>query len=71
MPASKDSFLESIQKTQLIQFQVARMTLFTLEIQFLFDIHNNESYLMLKGTVMIIDKLNRHVTATGLEPTTT
>ena len=60
MLASRDSFLEPIQKTQLIQSQVARITLFTLEIQFLFDIHNDESYLTLKGTVMRIDKLNRH-----------
>ena len=32
MLASRDSFLEPIQKTQLIQSQVARITLFTLEI---------------------------------------
>ena len=60
MLAARDSFLEPIQKTQLIQSQVARITLFTLEIQFLFVIHNDESYLTLKGTVMRIDKLNRH-----------
>ena len=60
MLASRDSFLEPIQKTQLIQSQVARITLFTLEIQFLFDIRNNESYLTLKGTVMRIDNLNKH-----------
>ena len=60
MLASRDSFLEPIQKTQLIQSQVARITLFTLEIQFLFDIRNDESYLTFKGTVMRIDKLNRH-----------
>ena len=47
MLASRDSFLEPIQKTQLIQSQVARITLFTLEIQFLFDICNDESYLTL------------------------
>lgn len=39
-------------RKQLIQFQVARITLFTLEFQFLFDIRNDESYLTLKGTVM-------------------
>ena len=60
MLTSRDSFLEPIQKTKLIQSQVARITLFTLEIQFLFDIRNNESYLTLKVTVMRIDKLNRH-----------
>ena len=60
MLTSRDSFLEPIQKTQLIQSQVARITLFTLEIQFLFDIRNDESYLTLKVTVMRIDKLNRH-----------
>ena len=60
MLASRDSFLEPIQKTQLIQSQVARITLFTLKIQFLFDIRNDESYLTLKGTVIRIGKLNRH-----------
>ena len=60
MLAPRDSFLEPIQKTQLIQSQVARITLFTLEIQFLFDMCNDESYLSLKGTVIRIDKLNRH-----------
>ena len=39
-------------RKQLIQFQVARITLFTPEFQFLFDIRNDESYLTLKGTVM-------------------
>ena len=39
-------------RKQLIQFQVTRITLFTLEFQFLFDIRNDESYLTLKGTVM-------------------
>ena len=43
MLAARDSFLEPIQKKQLIQSQVARITLFTLEIQFLFDIRNDES----------------------------
>ena len=60
MLASRDSFLEPIQKTQLIQSQVARITLLTLEIQFLFDVRNDESYFTLKVTVMRIDKLNRH-----------
>ena len=60
MLASRDSFLESIQKTHLIQSQVARITLLTLEIQFFFDIRNDESYCTLKVTVMRIDKLNRH-----------
>ena len=45
-------------RKQLIQFQVTRITLFTLEFQFLFDIRNDESYLTLKGTVMWIEKLN-------------
>ena len=57
MLASRDSFLEPIQKTQLIQSQVARIK---FKIQFLFDIRNNESYLTLKGTVIKIGKLNRH-----------
>ena len=43
MPTARDSFLEPIRKTQLIQFEVARITLFTLEIQFLFYILNDES----------------------------
>ena len=60
MLASRDLFLELIRKTQLIHSQVSRITLFTLEIQFLFNIRNDESYLTLKGTVMRIDKLNRH-----------
>ena len=60
MPASRDSFLEPITKTQLIQFQVARITLFTLEIQFLFDIRNDKSYLTFEDTIMRIGKLNRH-----------
>ena len=50
MLASRDSFLESIQKTHLIQSQVARITLLTLEIQFFFDIRNDESYCTLKGS---------------------
>ena len=60
MLASRDSFLEPIQKTQMIQSQVAKITLFTLKIQFRFDIRNDESYLTLKGTVIRIGKLNRH-----------
>ena len=60
MLASRDSFLEPIQNTQLIQSQVSRITLFTLEIQFLFDTRNDESYLTLKDTVIINDKLTRH-----------
>ena len=38
-------FLEPIQKRQLIQSQIARITLFTLEFQFLLDLRNDESYL--------------------------
>ena len=53
--APRDLFLEPIQKRQLIQSQVAKITLFTLEFQILFDIRNDESYLTLKGTVMRIE----------------
>ena len=60
MLAPRDFFLEPIQKTQLFQPQGARITLFTLEIQFLFDIRNGESYLTLKVTVMRTGKLNRY-----------
>ena len=59
MLASRDSFLESIQKTHLIQSQVARITLLTLEIQFFFDNVTMRAIVHLK-VVMRIDKLNRH-----------
>ena len=51
--------MEPIRKRQLIQSEDARITLFTLKFQFIFDTHNDESYLTLKGIVMRIDKLNR------------
>ena len=59
MLAPRDFLLEPIQKKQLIQSQVGRIKLFTLEFQFLFDTHNDENYLTLKGTIMRIEKLNR------------
>ena len=59
MLAPRDLFLESIKKRQVIQSQVARITLFTLKFQFLFSVHNDERYLTLKGTAMRNEKLNR------------
>ena len=59
MLAPRDLLLESIKKRQVIQSQVARITLFTLEFQFLFSVNNDERYLTLAGTVMRIEKLNR------------
>ena len=59
MLAPRDFLLEPIQKKQLIQSQVGRIKLFTLEFQFLFDTRNDENYLTLKGTIMRIEKLNR------------
>ena len=59
MLAPKDLFLESINKRQVIQSQVASITLFTLEFQFLFSVHNDERYLSIESTVMRNEKLNR------------
>ena len=42
--SSNRFFFEPIQKRQLIQSQIARITLFTFEFQFLFDLRNDESY---------------------------
>ena len=47
MLAPRNLLLKPIQKRQLIQSQVPRISLFTLEFQFLFDIHNDDSYLTL------------------------
>ena len=57
--SSNRFFFEPIQKRQLIQSQIARITLFTFEFQFLFDLRNDESYLTLKGTVIRIVKPGR------------
>ena len=59
MLAPKDLFLESVNKRQVIQSQVASITLFTLEFQFLFSVHNDERYLSIESTVMRNEKLNR------------
>ena len=59
MLAPKDMFLESVNKRQVIQSQVASITLFTLEFQFLFSVHNDERYLSIESTVMRNEKLNR------------
>ena len=58
MLTPRDLSLEPVQDKQLSQSQVARITLFILEFQF-FDIRNDESYLTLKDTIMLIEKLNR------------
>ena len=59
MLAPKDLFFESINKRQVIQSQVASITLFTLEFQFFFSVHNDERYLSIESTVMRNEKLNR------------
>lgn len=41
-------FYEPVHKRQLIQSQIARILLFTLKLQFVFDIPNDESYFKLK-----------------------
>ena len=58
MLTPRDLSLEPVQDKQLGQSQVARITLFILEFQF-FDIRNDKSYLTLKGTIMLIEKLNK------------
>ena len=58
MLAPRDLFLESIKKRQVIQSQVARITLFTLEFQFHFSVHNDERYLTLEGTVQSCELKN-------------
>ena len=50
--SSKRFVFTTISKNTTIQSQIARITLFTLRFQFLFDIRNDESYFTYKGTVL-------------------
>ena len=57
--SSKRFVFTTISKNTTIQSQIARITLFTLRFQFLFDVRNDESYFNFTGTVLWIEKVGR------------